>query len=609
MMTKGATQQMENVEIAGVLNEYAALLDIQGESPFRVRSYRKAAQTLEGLSRPVAQLLREEEDLTQFPGIGNRMAEHIQEIVETGTLSALEKTQKEFPRTLTELTELETLGPKKAKQLYDQLGIASVSDLRKALGSGEIEKLPGFGEKTVEQIRYALKESAGRTRRLKLADADQLIQPLLAYLRKAPGIDQLEVAGSFRRRKETVGDVDILATCNKPHPVMEHFQSYPQVKRVESAGTTSGTIILRSGLQVDLRIVPSRSYGTALHYFSGSKAHNVAVRKLGVERGLRISEYGVFRVPEGEKAEQMGKEAEQRIGGVKEEDVFHAIGMAWVPPELREDRGEIQAAQENALPKLVTLDDIRGTLHMHSKWTDGGNTIEEMARACKELGYEYCAITDHSQSTRVAGGLHVAELRKQWQEIERVRQRLDDISLLTGIEVDILPDGALDLPDDVLAELDIVVASVHSHLQMPQKQMTERILTALAHPTVDILAHPTARLINKREPIAVDLEAVFQAAKENDVALELNAQPDRLDLSDVQVSRARELGVKIAVNSDAHSVENLRFMRYGVDQARRGWLEKTHILNTMTWPQFRKWLQRRKDSHVTHLTPYRRQSQ
>jgi len=335
----------------------------------------------------------------------------------------------------------------------------------------------------------------------------------------------------------------------------------------------------------------------------------VAVRKLGVERGLRISEYGVFRVPEGEKAEQMGKEVGQRIGGAKEEDVFHAVGMAWVPPELREDRGEIQAAQENALPKLVTLDDIRGTLHMHSKWTDGGNTIEEMARACKELGYEYCAITDHSQSTRVAGGLNVTELRKQRQEVERVRQRLDGVSLLAGIEVDILPDGSLDLPDDVLAELDIVVASVHSHLQMSQKQMTERILTALAHPTVDILAHPTERLINKREPIAVDLEAVFQAAKENDVALELNAQPDRLDLSDIQVSRARELGVKIAVNSDAHSVENLRFMRYGVDQARRGWLEKTHILNTMTWPQFRKWLQRRKDSHGTHLAPCRRQSQ
>ncbi|MCL6645439.1 MAG: PHP domain-containing protein, partial [Dehalococcoidia bacterium] len=401
----------------------------------------------------------------------------------------------------------------------------------------------------------------------------------------------LEVAGSFRRRKETVGDIDILAASDTPRPVMRHFLSYPQRKRVESAGETRATLILRSGLQVDLRLVPCRSYGAALHYFTGSQAHSVEVRKLGVERGLRINEYGVFRVSTDRTAGKTNRG--KRIGGATEEEVYRAVGMAWVPPELREDQGEIHAARQNALPQLVTLDDIRGTLHMHSRWTDGAQTIGEMARACKGLGYEYCAVTDHSQSTRVAGGLDAAGFKKQWKEIDKIRQRLDGITLLAGVEVDILPDGSLDLPDEVLAAFDVVVASVHSQLRMPQREMTERILRAIAHPAVDILAHPTARLINKRAPIAVDLEAVLQAAREHDVAVELNAQPDRLDLSDVHVHRARELGVRVAINSDAHSTEDLRFMLYGVDQARRGWLEKRHVVNTMTWQQFRTWLRRR----------------
>ncbi|HKA56407.1 MAG TPA: DNA polymerase/3'-5' exonuclease PolX [Candidatus Binatia bacterium] len=584
---------MENVEIARTLNEYAALLDIQGESPFRVRAYRKAAQTLAGLSQSVEQRLREDGDLTALPGIGARMAAHIEEIVKTGTLTALEQTQQEVPRSLAELTKLETLGPKKAKQLYDQLGITSVAELRTALDAGQVERLPGFGAKSVERLRRALTEATARARRLRLVDAEQLLQPLLAHMRHAPGIEQFEVAGSFRRRKETVGDIDILAACDTPQPVMAHFLSYPQGKRVEGAGATRGTLILRSGLQVDLRVVPRRSYGAALQYFTGSQAHGVAVRKLGVERGLRINEYGVFRVSAGSKNGKAHKEAGRRVGGATEEEVYRAVGMAWVPPELREDHGEVDAARHNALPRLVTLGDIRGNLHMHSRWTDGAQTIEEMARACKELGYEYCAITDHSQSTRVAGGLDAAGFKKQWQEVEQVRRRLDGITLLAGIEVDILPDGSLDLPDDVLEAFDIVVASVHSHLQMPQPEITRRILKAVAHPAVDILAHPTERLLNKREPMAADIEAVLRAAKEHGVAVELNAQPDRLDLNDVQVRRARELGVKVAINSDAHSTENLRFMRYGVDQARRGWLEKRDVLNTMGWQEFRRWLQRR----------------
>lgn len=582
---------MDNGKIAHILNEYAALLEIQSESPFRVRAYQQAARTLEGLSQPIGQLLQEQADLTALPGIGDRIAAHIQEIVTTGTLAAFEQLQKEVPRSLTELLKLETLGPQKVKQLYEHLGITSVAKLQKALADGSVEKIPGFGPKTVARLQRAITDSARYANRLKLAEADRLVEPLLTYMRQAPGIGQVEVAGSLRRRQETIGDIDILVTCDKPQPVMEHFLSYPQRQRAERAGTTRATIILHSGVQVDLRIVPQRSYGAALHYFIGSKAHNVAVRALGIERGLRINEYGVFRVARERQAEGK-KAAKKRIGGATEEEIFRAVGMDWIPPELREDRGEVQAARQGTVPELITTHDIHGNLHMHSTWTDGANTIEEMVQACQELGYEYCAITDHSQSTRIAGGLTATDLKRQWEEIEHVRQRVKGITLLRGMEVDILPDGSLDLPDDILQALDIVLVSVHSHLQMPAPQMTERLLKALAHPAVDVFAHPTARLLNKRAPIAMDLDAVLQAAKEHNVALEVNAQPDRLDLSDIHVQYARELGVKLIINTDAHSVAGLRMMRYGVDQARRGWLEKTHVVNTLPWPQFRQWLQR-----------------
>jgi DNA polymerase (family 10) len=585
---------MENVEIARILGEYADLLEIRDANPFRVRSYRKAAQTVAGLSRPVTQLIAAGEDLTELPGIGSSMAEHLTEIVETGRLAALGQLRQEFPETLTELMRLEKLGPKKARKLYDALGITSVSELAAAIDAGKVETLPGFGKKTAANLRRAISQSAQHMRRFLLADADQLIQPLLNYLRVGPGVEALDVAGSYRRRQETVGDIDILASCEHPPPLMQHFQSYPEVEHVEMAGTTRGTIVLRSGLQVDLRIVPRRSYGAALHYFTGSKAHNVAVRKLGVERGLRINEYGVFRMPAGQKAEELGKEEGERLGGQTEEEVFRAVGMEWLPPELREDCGEIQAAQQGKLPALISLDDIRGDLQMHSKWSDGAQTIEEMARACQQRGYEYCAMTDHSRSTRVARGLDAPAFKKQWEEIERVRQGLDSFVLLAGVELDILPDGSLDLPDAVLEHFDIVLVSVHSRLDMPKAQMTRRVLKALSHPAVHILAHPTGRQLHKRAPVELDLEEVFHAARENEVALELDAQPQRLDLSDVHVHRARELGVQIAIDSDAHSVEHLRFMRYGIDQARRGWLERRQVVNTMPWGQFQKWLQRRR---------------
>jgi len=587
---------MENVEIAHLLSKYADLLEIQGEGRFRVLAYRNAARTIESLSQPVAQLIAEGKDLKtlKLPGVGERMAEHIEEIIETGTLQALKVLRKEIPATLDELLEVEGLGPKRTKQLYETLGISSVKQLEQAIASGKVESLPGFGKKSVEKIRQAIQNLAKRPKRFKLLDADQLVRSLIEYLREGGNIEQLEVAGSYRRRMETVGDIDILAASDNAKPVMQRFQTYPEVERVIAAGTTRGTVILRSGLQVDLRILPQRSYGAALHYFTGSKAHNIAVRTLGVERGLRISEYGIFRVPKGKKAEEVGIEEGERIGGATEQDVFRSVDLDWVPPELREDRGEIQAAQKHMLPDLIALDDIRGDLHLHSKWTDGNSTILEMVRACKERGYQYCAITDHSKAVRVAGGLNAEGFKRQREEIEQAREKVPGITVFTGCEVDILPDGSLDLPDDLLDKLDVVVAAVHSKMDMPQSEMTQRVLKALAQPAVNILAHPTGRLINQREPFAIDLERIFHAAKEHDIAVELNAQPDRLDLNDRHLLRAREIGVKIAISTDAHSTGQLQFMSYGIGQARRGWLEKRHVLNAMTRTQLEIWLKRRR---------------
>jgi len=596
---------MENVEIAHVLNQYADLLEIQGADLFRIQAYRNAARTIESLSQSVTQLLETGKDLKKLklPGIGKSMSEHIEEIVKSGTLTALKELRKKLPGKVDELLEIEGLGPKRTKLLYEKLGVSSIKKLEQAIDSGKLEALAGFGKKSIEKIRQAIQNLTKRVKRFKLLDADQLVRPLIEHLRSGGGIEQLEVAGSYRRRMETVGGIDILVASDKPNAVMQRFQAYPEVERVLAAGTTRGTIILRSGLQIDLRILPQRSYGSALHYFTGSKAHNIAVRTLGVERGLRISEYGVFRVPKGKKAEEVGVEEGERVGGVKEEDVFRAVNMDWVPPELRENRGEIQAAQKHKLPDLIVLEDIRGDLHMHSKWTDGNSTILEMVRVAEKRGYQYCAITDHSKAVRVAGGLTADDFKKQRDEIEQARARVRGITVFTGCEVDILPDGSLDLPDNLLEQIDVVVAAVHSKMDMNQSDMTKRVLKALAHRAVAILAHPTGRLINERDPFAIDLEQIFQAAKEHNVAVELNAQPDRLDLNDLHLFRAREIGVQIAINTDAHNTEQLRFIKYGIDQARRGWLERRHVVNTMTCRQFETWLKQRRQMRGKLFSP------
>jgi DNA polymerase (family 10) len=413
-------------------------------------------------------------------------------------------------------------------------------------------------------------------------------------MREAPGVERIEVVGSFRRRKETIGDVDLLIQAELPAPaVMEHFTGFGSVERTVSAGDTRGAVVLRSGLEVDLRVIPARSFGAALHYFTGSKEHNIAVRQIAQRQGLRVNEWGVFRLPEGVDPDEVGKEDGERVAGDTEESVFEVLGLAWVPPVLRENRGEVEAARENTVPNLVTLEDIRGDLHMHSTWSDGKASVEEMAQACKARGYRYMAMSDHSPALAMVGGITPERAVDQWEEIARVQEGLDGITIFNSLEVDILRDGSLDMTDEVLEALDLVVVSVHSLMDMDRVQMTDRVLKAIQHPQVDILAHPTGRLLARREPFQIEMEEVLQAARDLDIAVEINASPHRLDLNDVHAHRAKELGVKVCINTDAHSVQRLDQMSYGVDQARRAWLTKGDVLNTMTLKQMRGWLDRR----------------
>jgi len=586
---------MQNLDVARALDTLADLLEIKGENPFRIRAYRNAVNTISGLSRPLTAMVAAGEDLTELPGIGDRVARHIEELFQTGRITRLEELSAEVPRTLIDLTRLEGVGPKKAKKLFEELDVRSIEDLEAQLASGAVQKLSGFGARSAEKIARSIEVHRQHTGRFQIDETEKLIAGVLEHMSTAPGIGRIEVAGSMRRRKDTIGDVDLIAQCEGDGtPVVDHFVAYTGGARVEGAGPTKGSIVLHSGLQVDLRVIPASSFGAALQYFSGSKDHNVAVRTRAVRRGLRVNEWGVFRVPEGADPAELGKEEGERLAGDSEEGVYEALGLAWIPPELRENRGEVEAAANGSLPDLVTMDDIRGDLQMHSTWSDGRASIEAMARACAERGYEYIAITDHSQAMAMVQGLTPERAREQWREIAEVRELVPEIVVLRSVEVDILADGSLDMPDDILAELDLVVVSVHSFMNQDRKTMTERVLRAIAHPEVDILAHPTGRRLNRREPFEIDVESVLEAAADLSVAVELNAHPNRLDLADVHVHRAKELGVPVVVNTDAHSPRGLAEMRFGVDQARRGWLEAADVLNARRWADFQAWLGRRR---------------
>jgi DNA polymerase (family 10) len=585
---------MENLDIARTLDTMADLLEIQGANPFRIRAYRNAVNTIANLSRPIAAMLEAGEDLTELPSVGKNVAAHVVELLGTGRIGRMEEVTAQFPVTLVELMRLDGVGPKKARKLFEELEVKTVDDLEAQIARGTVQELEGFGAKSVEKIRHAIEDYRKHTGRFRIHEVEQLIAGLVEYVEATPGVAEVAIAGSLRRRRETIGDVDLLARFEGDGtPVVDRFVAFEGAARVEGAGPTKGSIVLQSGLQVDLRVIPSRSFGAALQYFTGSKEHNVSVRTRAVREGLRVNEWGVFRVPPDVDPATLGKEEGERLAGKTEEDVYDALGMAWVPPVLRENRGEVEAALADELPRLVTVEEIRGDLQMHSTWSDGQVSIEEMAFACKDLGYDYLAITDHSQAMAMVQGLTPERAREQWREIDEVRERVEGIEILRSAEVDILRDGSLDMPDDVLEELDVVVVSVHSFMDQDRATMTDRVIKAMRHPSVDILAHPTGRIINRRESFEMDVEAVLAAAADLDVAVELNANPNRLDLGDVHVRRARELGVPVVISTDAHKPAGLANMRFGVDQARRGWLGPDDVLNTRSLADFKAWLGRR----------------
>ena len=570
---------VHNTYIADIFNEFADLLEIDGANPFRVRAYRNAARTIASLAQSAADMLRESKDLTELPGIGKDLAHKIEEIVKTGSLSQLKELQAHVPPQLSRLMKMPGLGPKRVHMLHEKLGITTLEELKMAAEKGKISELRGFGKK-IEQVVLEEIGQVKKGERIKLSVAEEITNDIVTHLKKVKGVKEIEVAGSYRRRKETVADLDILVTCTNESEVMDHFVNYENVEKVLSKGETRSSVQLRSGIQMDLRAVPEISYGAALHYFTGSKAHNIAIRLLGVKKGLKINEYGVFK-------------GGRRIAGKREEEVFKAVDLPFIEPEIRENWGEIEAAQKGHLPTLITIKDIRGDFHAHTNATDGHHSLEEMVEAARARGYEYLAITDHSKRVTMAHGFDMKRLAQRIEEIDRLNGKLRGFTVLKSIELDILKDGSLDLPEDILKELDLTVCSVHYNFNLPRKEQTERILRAMDNPHFNILAHPTGRLINERNPYDVDLERLMEAARERGCFLELNAHPDRLDLSDVHTKMAKDMGIKIAISTDAHRTSDLDYMRFGIGQARRGWLEPDDVLNTRSWKEIKPLLKRK----------------
>jgi len=570
---------LHNQEIARLFNRYAILLDIDRANSFRVRAYRNAARTIENLPRDVAEMLAAREDLSELAGIGKDLAHKIAAIVQTGHFAELDEIEHRIPGALADLADVPGLGPKRVKQLYESLKIDSLSDLAQAARAGKLRTLGGFGPKLEQAILKAAESRTIGEQRIRLALAEQIAEPLVAYLARLDGVSKVVVAGSYRRRRETVGDLDILATARTGAKVIDAFVRYDEVGLVLSQGTTRATVKLKSGLQVDLRVVKEESYGAALVYFTGSKAHNIALRLKGIKRQLKINEYGVFR-----KA--------RWIAGRSEKDVYAEISLPYIEPELRENGGEIEAAEAGKLPRLVTLEKIRGDLHTHTDASDGSSSIEEMARAAIEHGYDYLAISDHTKHVGITHGLDAKRLARQIVQIERRNAGHRDILLLKSAEVDILPDGKLSIDNAALADLDLVIAAVHTGFTLSAEAQTARIIRAMDNRYVNIIAHPTGRLIGEREAYAVDMARVMQAAKERGVHLEVNGQPSRLDLSDTHCRMAKEMGLKLALSTDSHNPLSLNYMRYALDQARRGWIEAKDVLNTRPWPQLKKLLTR-----------------
>ncbi|MDD5594210.1 MAG: DNA polymerase/3'-5' exonuclease PolX [Candidatus Margulisbacteria bacterium] len=560
---------MENSEFAKLFWQIAELLELKNENRFKVRAYQKAAQNIENFSDDITGVFKKGglKALENIPGIGESIAEHIEELIKTGRIKKYEKLIKEFPRGFVEMMQVPGIGPKTALLLKKKLKIDSIEKLQKASERGLLKNLPGFKEKKIENVKKGLELKARSKGRFLLSEADEYVKAIVGQLEKLKEIDQILPAGSFRRGQETVGDIDILVTSKKPGPVMDTFTKLPQVERVLAEGPTRSSVILKNGMQADIRVLEPSNFGAAAHYFTGNKQHNILIREMAVKKGLKISEYGVMK-------------GNRRIAGKTEAEIFAAVGLPYIPPELRQGTDEIDLAKKGELPKLIETSDIRGDLHTHSSHSDGGNSIEEMAEAAKKLGYEYLAVTDHTVSTRVGGGQTEKELLKELAEIDKLNSRLNGFRVLKGAEVDILPDGSLDFSDEILKQLDVVTVSVHSNFKMPREKMTNRIIKALHNKYVNILSHPTGRLIGKRDPYAVDIEKIIKAAKATGTYLEVNAYPERLDLSDVHCRRAKEQGVLLSINTDSHAALQLQLIKYGVLTARRGWVEKRDVINT-----------------------------
>lgn len=572
---------MKNREIARIFDEIADIMEIRQDNVFKIRAYHRAALNLEGLNRDLAQMTHKE--LLEIPGIGADLAARIEEYLQTGTMAAYEQLKQEIPAGVFTLLAVPDLGPKTAKAIYDALQIASLEDLEKAALEHRLIGIKGIKQKTEENILKGIQAVKRGRERQPLGRMLPAAEELLAALQEKAPVERIELAGSIRRRRDTIKDIDIVATSPDPAAVMEAFVGLTQVHDVIMRGPTRASVIIRDGVQVDLRVVEPASYGAALAYLTGSQAHNVRLREMAQKRGLKINEYGIFR-----------EEDNARLGGENEEDIYRLLGLSFVPAVLREDQGEIEAAMKGRLPRLITAQDVLGDLHVHSRWSDGAHGIAELVEAARLRGLSYIAVTDHSQGLGVARGLTVERLMEQQAEVRALNRELEGFRVLHGTEMDIRSDGSLDFPDQVLAELDVVVASIHSGFNGTREAMTARIVAAMRNPHVHIIAHPTGRIIGEREGYQLDMEAVLQVAKETGTALEINAYPLRLDLEDRYVRRAKELGVKIAINTDTHAKHQFETLSWGISVAQRGWLEREDVLNTLTAEELLKRLKRKK---------------
>jgi len=560
---------MKNPDVAKFFYEIASILEAQ-DVQFKPMAYRKAAMAIETWNAEVEEIYKEKgiNGLKEIPGVGDAIAKKTGEILETGKLKYLEELRKDSPWELLDIVSIYDIGPKTAYKIYKTLGVNTVEDLKKAAESHKIREIKGLGEKTEEKILEGIKKMKERKGRMLLGIAWPVAVDVVESLKKTEDIEKISIAGSLRRKKETIGDIDILVVSSQPEKIMNSFTGLENVKKILVKGRTKTSVIIND-IHTDLRVVPRESFGSALQYFTGSKEHNIKIRKIASDKGMKISEYGVF-----------DRKTNKRLAGETEEEVYNALSMAYIEPELREDRGEIEEAMKNKLPKLINEKDIKGDFHVHTKWSDGANSIEEMAGAGIKKGYSYIAVTDHSKSLRVARGLKENDVSGQIDEIKKINKKYPNFKIFTGTETDIKENGELDFDDSLLKRLDVVIAGVHSKLKIDEKTMTERIITAMGNKNVDIIAHPTGRVIGKREPYRLNMEKILDAASRNKTCLEINALPDRLDLNDTYIKMAREKSVKLCINTDAHNLSHFDMMKYGVFNARRGWLTKNDVLNT-----------------------------